>query len=307
MGNKKMDYNLSEGNIKTMCYIILGLFIMGGGVLFILGFSTLSPTEIGLDYSWISKSVNKKSYDNGFYFLGIGHSFIKYPKMVQTIEFSKDRGADAAPLQSRTKDGLEVVIEISFQYTIDQTHLYDLFENYAIDVLTEETTHYTAYDFFDKRVVIKTDFEDVLRKVFLKECFSDVAFLQLRSVDLPNAFEKAIQQTEVQKQGINLAVAEAKKVNVELQTAVKSALYQKNVTVNLAEGNAQAILQNNRASVTGYNTVQNSQTKAYSNLKKKLNLDNNDLLKMIKTQVIGDYNGNDLALNVQSPEEKPKK
>jgi hypothetical protein len=131
--------------------------------------------------------------------------------------------------------------------------------------------------------------------------------LQLRSVDLPNAFENAIQETEVKKQDINIAKAEQKKVSVEVDTLIKSALFQKNVTINLAEGEAQSILQNNQAQVDAYNQVQTSQTQAYSNLKNKLAMKNEDLLKMIKTQVIRDYDGNNLALSVSSPEPTPAK
>ena len=53
---------------------------------------------------------------NGLYFLGIGHSFIKFPKNVQTIEFSKERLSSRPAISSRTSDGLEVVLEMSFQY-----------------------------------------------------------------------------------------------------------------------------------------------------------------------------------------------
>ena len=41
-----------------------------------------------------------------------------------------------------------------------------------------------------------------MKEQFRKLCFSDIIFLQLRSVDLPNAFETAIQETEVKKQDI---------------------------------------------------------------------------------------------------------
>ena len=92
------------------------MLIVVGGILIILGFSTLEATELGLDYSSISKNVDRQIYQNGLHFLGIGHSFIRYPKMVQTIEFSRERGADLASIQSRTSDGLEVVLEISFQF-----------------------------------------------------------------------------------------------------------------------------------------------------------------------------------------------
>jgi hypothetical protein len=111
-----MEDFLNESSVKNICFIILGVLIVGGGILIILGFSTLEATELGLDYSSISKHVDPLIYQNGLHFLGIGHSFIKYPKMVQTIEFSKERGADIGSIQSRTLDGLEVVLEVSFQF-----------------------------------------------------------------------------------------------------------------------------------------------------------------------------------------------
>ena len=92
---------------------------------------------------------------------------------------------------------------------------------------------------------------------------------------------------------------------VEVDTLIKSALFQKNVTINIAEGDAKSILQNNAAKVDAYNQVQTSQTNAYMNLKKNLAMKNEDLLKMIKTQVVRDYNGGNLAIAVTSPETAP--
>ena len=60
--------------------------------------------------------MNSQPFIGGIHFLGVGHSFIKYPKTVQTIEFSQDRNANGPVIQSRTQDGLEVSLEISFQY-----------------------------------------------------------------------------------------------------------------------------------------------------------------------------------------------
>jgi hypothetical protein len=89
-----------------------------------------------------------------------------------TIEFSKERHSDRPPLQSRTNDGLEVVLEVSFQYTVQKENIFRLynkfgskynyvFENVAIDVLTEEATKYSAYEFFWDRARIKEDFQKV--------------------------------------------------------------------------------------------------------------------------------------------------
>lgn len=111
-----MEGLLNENTIKWVGIVTCSCFVIVGIVLLVLGFSVLEATELGLDYSWISKNVDKTVYENGLHFLGIGHSFIRFPKMVQTLEFSKESAANRGPIQSRTSDGLEVVIEISFQY-----------------------------------------------------------------------------------------------------------------------------------------------------------------------------------------------
>ena len=116
--------------------------------------------------------IDPKVHENGMYYLGIGHSFIKFPKNVQTIEFSHERSANRGPIDSRTLDGLEVTLEISFQYVLQPEHLFNLynkygpfytkvFQNVAIDILTEEATKYTAYEFFWDRGRIKEDFQHV--------------------------------------------------------------------------------------------------------------------------------------------------
>jgi hypothetical protein len=180
--------------------------------------------------------------ENGLYFLGIGHSFIKFPKNVQTIEFSLEKTGNRRPVESRTSDGLEVILEISFQYVIQPQNLYKLytkygekynivFQNVAVDVLTEEATKYTAYDFFMDRGRIKEDFQITLDKYFSEICYANIIFLQLRSVDLPDLFEQSIQISEVKKQDIQKAQAELNKVRIEMDTKIKSAEFQKDVAI----------------------------------------------------------------------------
>lgn len=96
----------------------------------ISSFSSLEINEYGLDYSYISKKIGKVPYTGGFHFLGVGHSFIKYPKTVLNLDYSNHEGADYPPLKSRTNDGLEVILEISFQYKLVYEDLYPLFHLY---------------------------------------------------------------------------------------------------------------------------------------------------------------------------------
>ena len=80
---------------------------------------------------------------------------------------------------------------------------------------------------------IKDDFQVMLDKIFSKLCYSNIQFLQLRSVDLPNLFEESIQESEVKKQDIQKAQAEQNKVRIEVDTRIKSAEFQKDVTIVL--------------------------------------------------------------------------
>jgi regulator of protease activity HflC (stomatin/prohibitin superfamily) len=304
--------------MKYICAGICGISFVTGAVLLICGFSSLEATEYGLDYSWISKTISPEVKENGLYFIGIGHSFIHFPKNLQTIEFSNDRTAVRKPIESRTSDGLEVTLEISFQYILLPEKLFELyntfgpnydkiFTNVAVDLLTEEATKYTAYDFFMDRGRIKTDFQLSLDKIFKDICFSNISFLQLRNVDLPNLFEQSIQESEVKKQDIQKANAELNKVTVEIDTRVKAAEFQKNVTINLAKGEAGAIQQENEAQVASLTQVQAAQGEAYKKLKENLGMTNTELLNYIKTKMVKNGHGQDMALNIESPELKQKK
>ena len=227
---------ISKELMKYICSFCCCCACFTSFLLIIFGFASLEATEYGLNYSWISKNISPNIKENGLYFIGIGHSFIKFPKTVQTIEFSNQKTANKGPIQSRTSDGLEVTLEISFQYVLTKDKIYELynkygsnynyiFQNIAVHTLTEEATKYTAYNFFMDRGKIKDDFQKELNEIFEQLCYSNIVFLQLRSVDLPNLFEQSIQESEVKKQDILRAKAEQNKIMIEVDTKIKAAEY----------------------------------------------------------------------------------
>ena len=306
---------ISKEFMKYFCSCCCCCSCFISSLLIIFGFSSLEATEFGLNYSWISKSISPKVKENGLYFIGIGHSFIKFPKTVQTIEFSNQKTANKGPIQSRTSDGLEVTLEISFQYILNKDKIYELyskygknydyiFQNIAVHILTEEATKYTAYNFFMDRGKIKDDFQKELNEMFEELCYSNIQFLQLRSVDLPNLFEESIQESEVKKQDILRAKAEQNKIIIEVDTKIKAAEYQKDVIINMAEGEAEAIYKQNKADVESLMKMQETQVQVYKNLKNTLSLSNDKLLNLMKSKIIKGYNGEDngLILNMNLPE-----
>ncbi len=79
-----------------------------------------------------------------------------------------------------------------------------------------------------------------------------------------------------------------------------------NIFQNIAQGEAGAIVKENEANIQSLNKIQAAQADGYSNLKNKLKMDNKNLLNFIKAKLIRNYEGKDLALNIQTPETETK-
>ena len=88
----------------TLCGVCTGFIVIPSFIMIMMSFSSLQSVEYGLDYNAITLTVDNRTYDSaGLYFLGLGHSFIKFPRTIQTIEFN---AAHDDLLHTRTLDGL---------------------------------------------------------------------------------------------------------------------------------------------------------------------------------------------------------
>lgn len=223
------------------------------------------------------------------------------------MEFSAERGADYPPLFSRTSDGLEVQLEISFQYSLRQDALYLLYKDYelnykhmilrvALDTLTDSATNYTAYDFFMNRARIGAEMQTELNVYLNERTYSIVEFFQLRSVDLPDGFENAIQYSEVKKQDIQKARAELTRSRVEVETLQIKARMNQEVETNLAFGDSEALIKTNEATLNGFNATEMSRINGYLQLKQDLNLTNRQLLDYMKAKLISTHAGNKVVV-----------
>lgn len=266
----------------------------------ITSFAQLEVNEVGLDYSGITKTISKNIYVAGIHFLGVAHSFIKFPMTVQTYEFTKDPRADGPQIKSRTQDGLEVELEVSFQYIYISNQLFDLYmkygENYrtpcqkvAIDVLTDTATRYKANRFFFDKEVISTEMQGVLNTTFAGQCYGTVELFQLKNIDLPNDFEKAIQQTEVMRQDIHKAEAQKSKMFIELETKVKQATIASEIQVNKAEGDASALITKNKAQAESFYKIQSNQAIALGEMKKALGFSASGLIDYLKAKILKEF------------------
>ena len=69
----------------------------------------------------------------------------------------------------------------------------------AVDILNDATTKYSSNEFFFNKDKIALEMQDLLKVSFVEQCYADVPFFQLQTINLPDAYEEAIQLTEVTK------------------------------------------------------------------------------------------------------------
>jgi len=285
--------------VSTVAVAVSGLVI-----LFCLSFDSLEFTQIGLNYSFISETVEKEPYPSGRYYLGLGNSFIKFPKTLRTLYFVDDfeEGQNVPPaLQSRTKDGLNVRLEVSFQYKLKLDQLYNLWSTFghdkyeqtfiriAIEQLTTAATMHNAHFFFTNRTAISKEFHHKLNKHFEQHAYAEVPFFQLRTVHLPDAFEDAIRETQVKQQEIQIARLEQETKKVTFQTSVLKAEQAVHALENKAQGEAGAIHLQNEAYCKQYKLTQQLQSEALEDVVKASGWGPEEVLDYMRIRAVRDH------------------
>lgn len=281
---------------------VCGVAVVSLVILFFLSFDTLEYQEVGLNYSWISEKVEDKSYMSGRYYLGLGNHFLKFPKVVKSIFFIDDLSAETQgpALQSRTNDGLNVRLEVSFQYRLKFQDLYKMystlgmlyertFVRMAIEQLTTAATLHNAHFFFTNRTAISQEMHTRLNDHFKKHAFSEVPFFQLRTVHLPAEFEEAIKDTQVKQQEIQIATLEQKTKRVQFETNVIKAEQAVKVMHNQASAEAASILAQNKAYCEQYKVSQDLQSKALKQLMAAAGWDSKQVLEYLRIRAVREH------------------
>lgn len=286
----------------TWCVPLVVVIVVTSIIIVFLSFDTLEYQEMGLNYSWISETVERSTYSSGRYYLGVGNHFLKFPSMVKSIFFLDDMSPNTQgpALQSRTRDGLNVRLEVSFQYRLIFNDLYKLYttlgENYemvfvrmAIEQLTTAATIHNAHNFFNNRTTIGQEMHKMLEHHFKLHAYAEVPFFQLRTVHLPDDFEAAIQETQVKQQEIQIAQAEQSQNRVAYETTVLQAEQAVRVMANQGEAEAASIMAQNDAFCRQYEVTQSLQSEALRKLMKAATWKPSQLLEYMRIRAVREH------------------
>lgn len=258
-------------------------------ILIILGFSKLQVNEVGIDYSSNSLTLNTKTlYTNGIVWLGIGHSFIKYPR--NQLELNMEGGNS---IVARTNDGLVVTLQTKILYKLEPdidklASLYLMFkedfeipiENICRSVIRDVASEFTAFQFWSERENITTAMQDSLT-TRLDDIFVRVETFLLSAFILPKTFQDVIDKTEVQKQEMNKVVYELERVNQETQATILQAEEEVLQIETLAIAAVAQIQLEAESQIFKLNVSIAQEIKGYKNIKDALDLTTQELTTMI--------------------------
>jgi len=106
------------------------------------------------------------------------------------VDFSDESGNDRGPIESRSTDGLQVKFSVQFQYTLNRGSLIDLYQRYgedyrspciryAVDILNDRATNFTASQFFQDLGSVQEDMRKAIVNVWDGECFATITTVQV--------------------------------------------------------------------------------------------------------------------------------
>lgn len=286
--------------------IAVGIAVFFSLILLICSFDTLEYTEMGLNYAWITEQIEDAVYGNGRYYLGLGHSFLKFPRNVQSIVFIDDlyslsSATRAGPaLRSRTSDGLVVHLEVSFQYKLKFDEVYKLYTTLgpgyqstltrmAIEQITASATKFRAAQYFDDRTNIANKIHEEIDTHFKKNAFCEVPFLQLRTVHLPTEFEESLRTTQIKTQDILTAKQEQEAQIVAFKTVVLQARQHAKVVKIRALGQAQSVLAKNAAFCEQYRYTQGLTAKGYKDIMSSASWNRTSLINYMRIRALRNH------------------
>lgn len=293
--------------VGTAC----GLFLLAVIAIF-ASLGSLSPLEYGLKYSTFSKKIDETYvYQGGRHMIGPFSSFVTFPATVQNIEFSLSPNATAAPLSTRTQEGLALTLHISFQYHLDRNqipalyhstnvHYESLFVKIAREGLQYGASQYKAVMYWQERQRIAKEMFDTINNG-LNSSHAICSGLQLLRIDLPPQFEDKIVQTQVAQQSVKTKQNEQKAALVRAQIGVMIAKYTKNATITVANATANATLTKQKADAKAAQMRIDAEAGAFRDVSDSLGLSNDELVTYQKNFAYMNIPNSQFFFGVENP------
>lgn len=251
----------------AFCAVIIAII-----VLIAISFDSIEPEELGLKYDTNKEVVtdnNGEAFRQGNHFVGVGCKFLKFPGVVTNMDFRK--------LPGRTKEGLEIHLNMAMSYQLDPKSVMKLYrvfgyeeftpmlKRYTEDILKMEVTKYSAVDFIttQKQNITKAIKTVIMQKVVPKTVFVKVKNFQIMEVILAKEFEQSVNDNYMLSQEVKTKTLDRARLMVEWNTTLMKEKQRVNVDMREAEAEGAKIVLEARSASNSITqkALSNSQTR----------------------------------------------
>jgi len=220
---------------NRICCGVICILLLVASILIGMSLKKVSSTEYGVSYTKYSKKLDDAVKSGGLYTGPPGFSFIKFPSLYITEDL------DASTCVS--KDGLRVDYEVTFQYQMPENWLlpailkYRDFEGWAriVAAAGDSAVQHTCSlfevsNFQNKRGIIQSKMEETLTLRLegtdgtgADGVYAKVLSLQLKNVELPEEYRKAVSEKQQASEDIALAKNQRTQETTKARTRLLSA------------------------------------------------------------------------------------
>mmetsp|Transcript_110763 Transcript_110763/g.320049 ORF Transcript_110763/g.320049 Transcript_110763/m.320049 type:complete len:326 (-) Transcript_110763:109-1086(-) len=296
-----------------------------------LSFKALDQGKYALELNWMTQKIGSSVHSEpGMKMVGLGNMLVEFPSTLQTMYFVND-GQDSCdddveyadcpavvrrPVKARSLDGLEMDVSVSLQwrltagslkqlYTILGADLYkDEFVRFARSAIVEACSMFTADMYFTNRTEITAVmFERLVNNFKQPDLGLDVEIeaMQLHVVDLPDAYNEEITNTQEQMQEIEVAHAEREEMRISKEREMLVEQEQVLQVVEEARGEAERLRVENVAVVENMLNYQRRQARANAEVLQNFQDDPEPfqrLFEVMKVRMLQDHGEDKLLINL---------
>jgi len=295
-----------------------------------LSFKSLEQGKFALQLNWTTQKISDEVVTSpGMYMVGLGNMLIEFPSTFQNMYFVKDSrgiaGSDLdvfrGPIRARSADGLEMLVSLSFQWKLEPTALVPLyrilgggegdsnlyrdeFVRFARAAIIESCSYFEADMYFTNRTEITRRMRDIVSTEFdqpAKGLKVLIKGLQLREVDLPDAFDEEIVRTQEQMQEVEVANAEREEEKITWSRELLVAEQRVLEILEKSRGIAQKTKDLNEATVDQLLVFQTKQAQANALILEEVSKDADPvqrLFEIMEISAVRNHNSSHLMINL---------
>ncbi|KAL3927509.1 MAG: hypothetical protein SGARI_005303 [Bacillariaceae sp.] len=237
------------------CSIIVAVLVLLLVILLPMSFKKVDETEWGVQYKKYKKELDDAAVSGGLFTGPPGYEMIKFPSTFLTADF------DERTCVSR--DGLRIVFSASIQYQMQAEDVVpailkyrnvfkwrEIVEQGGLSAMHHACGDFFISDFQNKRGEIQ---ERMLENLRLKlegdpdeedaeGVFAMAISVQLRNLELPGAYNTAVENKQAAEEDIALAIAQRKQETTKAETQLLKANEEARKILNTANNEADVLL-----------------------------------------------------------------